>query len=305
MAFVKLVKNKAYFMRYQTKFRRRHQGKTDYFARKRLIQQDKDKYNTPKYRLVVRLTSTRVLAQVVYSTIQGDKVFIAADSNELRRFGLTAGLSNYASSYATGLLVARRLLKKVGLDSTYTGNTSIEKRYDAGQDEKDRRPFKVILDVGLKSTSTGSKVFAVLKGVADGGVYIPHSTSRFPGYNADKPEEDNKVLRERVLGAHVDKYLNALKGTEKETLQFRRWVECLKTSGAKSIQDLYKKIHEEIRKNPDHVKREAKKDPKREHAKKFHKKRLTNKQKREHVRKRIEIRQKELAKLAKKKAWSI
>jgi len=131
---VKLVKNKAYFMRYQTKFRRRHTGKTDYYARKRLVQQDKDKYNTPKYRLVVRITSTRVIAQVVFSTIQGDKVFAAADSNELRKFGLTAGLTNYASSYATGLLIARRLLKKVGLDGTYTGNTTIEKNYDSGKD---------------------------------------------------------------------------------------------------------------------------------------------------------------------------
>ena len=47
MAFVKLVKNKAYFMRFQTKFKRRREGKTDYFARKRLVIQDKDKYNTP------------------------------------------------------------------------------------------------------------------------------------------------------------------------------------------------------------------------------------------------------------------
>lgn len=301
MAFVKLVKNKAYFMRYQTKFRRRHQGKTDYYARKRLIQQDKDKYNTPKYRLVVRFTSTRVIAQVVYATIQGDKVFTAADSNELRRFGLTAGLTNYASAYSTGLLIARRLLKKVGLDGMYNGNTSVEKAYDAGQDEKDRRPFKVILDTGLKATTTGSKVFAVLKGVADGGVYIPHSTSRFPGFNADKPEDDNKVLKERVFGGHVDKYLKALKGTERENVQFKRWLDCLKASGAKSIADLYKKVHEEIRKNPDHVKRDAKKDPKREHTK-FHKKRLTGKQKKDNVRKKIEIRQKELAKLAKKKA---
>ena len=286
MAFVKLVKNKAYFMRYQTKFRRRHQGKTDYFARKRLVIQDKDRYNTPKYRLVVRFTSTRVLAQVVYSTIQGDKVFTSADSNELRRFGLTAGLTNYASAYSTGLLIARRLLKKVGLDTTYAGNTSIEKHYNAGDDEKDRRPFKVILDVGLKATSTGSKVFAVLKGVADGGVLIPHSQSRFPGFNKDKPEEDNKVLRERVLGGHVDKYLKALKGTEKENVQFKRWLECLKTSGAKSVEDLYKKIHAEIRKNPDHVKRTAKANPKRDHTK-FSKKRLNAKQRKDNIRKRI------------------
>lgn len=300
MAFVKIVKNKAYFMRYQTKFRRRRDGKTDYFARKRLIQQDKDKYNTPKYRLVVRITSTRVICQVVFATIQGDKVFAQADSNELRRFGLTAGLTNYASAYATGLLIARRLLKKVSLDTSYTGNTNIEKDYDAAQDEKDRRPFKVILDVGLKATTTGSKVFAALKGVSDGGVYIPHSTSRFPGFNAEKPEADNKVLRERVLGVHVDKYIAKLKGTDKQSVQFKRWLECLKTSGSKSVEELYKKIHAEIRKSPDHVKKAVKAAPKREHKKHSHKK-LTNKQRKDNVRKRIEIRQKELAKLAKKK----
>lgn len=286
MAFIKLVKNKAYFMRYQTKFRRRHTGKTDYFARKRLIIQDKDKYNTPKYRLVVRFTSTRVIAQVVYATIQGDKIFAAADSNELRRFGLTAGLNNYASAYATGLLIARRLLKKVGLDTMYNGNTALEKSYDVSSDEKDRRPFKVILDVGLKATSTGSKVFAVLKGVADGGVFIPHSTSRFPGFNKEKPEEDNKVLRDRILGAHVDVYLKHLKGTERETVQFKRWLDCLKTSGAKSVEELYKKVQAEIRKNPDHVKRGVKQNPKRDHTK-FHKKRLNAKQRNENVRKRI------------------
>ena len=75
MPFVKVVKNKAYFKRFQVciiplpfwneywvwdicqlnnfvqvKFRRRREGKTDYFARKRLVIQDKNKYNTPKYR---------------------------------------------------------------------------------------------------------------------------------------------------------------------------------------------------------------------------------------------------------------
>lgn len=302
MAFVKVVKNKAYFMRFQTKFRRRRQGKTDYYARKRLVQQDKNKYNTPKYRLVVRITSTRVIAQVVFATIQGDKVFSQADSNELRKFGLSAGLSNYSSAYATGLLVARRLLKKVGLDQMYGGNNAPEKHYDVSQDEQDRRPFKVILDVGLKATTTGSKVFAVLKGVADGGVYIPHSPSRFPGYNPDSPEDDNKVLRNRIFGGHIDTYLKKLKGTEKESLQFRRWLECLQKSGCKSVEALYKKVHEEIRKNPDFVKKACKADPKREHKKKYLKVKLTCEQRKANVAKKIQIRQKELAKLAKKKA---
>lgn len=85
--FVKVVKNKAYFKRYQVKFRRRRgewccqitmpcvcmcvcvpvEGKTDYRARKRLVAQDKSKYNTPKYRVVVRFTNTDIIAQVMHA----------------------------------------------------------------------------------------------------------------------------------------------------------------------------------------------------------------------------------------------
>lgn len=62
--FVKVVKNKAYFKRFQVKFKRRREGKTDYYARKRLIVQDKNKYNTPKYRMVVRFSNKDITAQV-------------------------------------------------------------------------------------------------------------------------------------------------------------------------------------------------------------------------------------------------
>lgn len=62
--FVKVVKNKQYFKRYQVKFRRRREGKTDYYARKRLTIQDKNKYNTPKYRLIVRLSKKYITCQV-------------------------------------------------------------------------------------------------------------------------------------------------------------------------------------------------------------------------------------------------
>ncbi|MPC66490.1 60S ribosomal protein L5 [Portunus trituberculatus] len=48
--YVKVVKNKAYFKRFQVKFKRRREGKTDYYARKRLVVQAKNKYNTPKHR---------------------------------------------------------------------------------------------------------------------------------------------------------------------------------------------------------------------------------------------------------------
>ena len=64
------------------------EGKTDYRARKRMVAQDKNKYNTPKYRLVVRFTNRYCIAQIVYATIDGDKVLAAANSKELARYGL-------------------------------------------------------------------------------------------------------------------------------------------------------------------------------------------------------------------------
>lgn len=86
--FVKVVKNKQYFKRYQVKFKRRREGKTDYYARKRLIFQDKNKYNTPKYRLIVRLSNRDITAQIAYSRIEGDRVVCAAYSHELPKYGI-------------------------------------------------------------------------------------------------------------------------------------------------------------------------------------------------------------------------
>jgi large subunit ribosomal protein L5e len=83
MGFVKTVKTTAYFSRYQVKYRRRREGKTDYQARRRLIQQDKNKYESKKYRLCVRRTNRRIIVQIIYSTIQGDKVLCEANSTEL------------------------------------------------------------------------------------------------------------------------------------------------------------------------------------------------------------------------------
>jgi large subunit ribosomal protein L5e len=37
MGYLKVVKNSVYFKRYQVKYRRRREGKTDYYARKRCV----------------------------------------------------------------------------------------------------------------------------------------------------------------------------------------------------------------------------------------------------------------------------
>lgn len=266
MAFVKVYKTRAYFKRFQPKYRRRREGKTDYYARKRLIMQDKNKYNTNKYRLVARVTCSRVICQVIYATIQGDRVLAAADSRELKRFGLETGLTNYAACYATGLLVARRLLNKTGLDKLYAGAKKVDgEDYDVQNDVKgtERRPFKAVLDVGLIRTTTGNRVFGCLKGACDGGLHVPHSTKKFPGFSNDGNKEtyNAKVHRERIFGLHVEKHMKLLRDSDKEgyTRQYSKWDAALKKANVTSLEKLYTKVHEEIRKNPTAV---AKKETK-------------------------------------------
>ena len=85
------------------------EGITDYYARKRLCVQDKSKYNTPKYRMIVRFTNKDITCQIAYSKIEGDVIICAAYAHELPRYGVKVGLTNYAAAYCTGLLLARRV----------------------------------------------------------------------------------------------------------------------------------------------------------------------------------------------------
>jgi large subunit ribosomal protein L5e len=146
------------------KFRRRREGLTDYAARRVLIAQEKNKYNTPKYRYVVRLTNSQVITQIIKATIEGDQVITFAYSSELPRYGITFGLKNYAAAYATGLLCARRMLAKLGLDKTYQGVTKVTGDvYHVEEVDDAPRPFRAFLDVGLTRTTTGARCFGALK----------------------------------------------------------------------------------------------------------------------------------------------
>jgi len=253
MAFVKLVKNKAYFKRFQVKYKRRREGKTDYYARKRLIIQDKNKYNTPKYRLIVRFSNRNVTTQIAYARIEGDVVIAAAYSHELPKYGVKVGLANYAAAYATGLLLARRLLKKLKLDSVYAG-TKEATGAEYYVENVDGQPgaFQCFLDVGLKRTTTGAKLFGALKGAADGGLNIPHSVKRFPGYDAGSSEYKADVHRQHIFGLHVANYMKELKGDDEDAYkkQFSKYIAAGVT--ADSMEAMYKKCHAAIRANPEH-----------------------------------------------------
>ena len=255
-----MIKNKAYFSRFQTKYRRRREGKTDYRARKRLSAQSKAKYQSPKYRFVVRFSNTKVVTQIVYAQIDGDRVMCQANSTELSRYGLKVGLKNYAAAYCTGLLCARRLLKQLGLDEIYEGNDEPDgevvtsehngRTYYVAEVNEDKRPFRALLDVGTKATTTGNRIFGALKGAVDGGLDIPHSEKRFPGYERDTKKYDAEFHQSLIMGGHVSEYMEYLEEEDnaKYQEQFKSFIaEGIAPDG---LEDLYSGVHEKIREDP-------------------------------------------------------
>lgn len=255
-----MQKSRAYFARYQVKFRRRREGKTDYRQRKRLCAQDKNKYQSPKFRLVVRFTNTKVICQITKALVDGDRVICQATSTELARYGLKVGLKNYAAAYCTGLLVARRMLQKIGLDDIYEGNTEVDgevvsteydkKTYYVEEVDDDKRPFRALLDVGCKATTTGCRIFGALKGAADGGLDVPHNEKRFPGYDRDAKEYDADMHRERIFGGHVAEYMEYLE--EEDNQKYKEHFASYLENDVEfdGLEELYESVHEAIREDP-------------------------------------------------------
>lgn len=271
MPFVKVQKTNAYYKRYQVKYARRRSGKTDYRARKRLVAVDKNKYLAPRHRLVVRITARYVICQVVYSEMDGDRVLASAYSSELPRYGLKVGLKNYAAAYCTGLLVARRILTKLGLAETYQGNEEIDgkvtkttsngREFWVAEVNEDRKPFRCVLDVGIRTTTTGARVFGAMKGASDGGLDIPHNHKRFPGYNRDEKKFDPEELKEHIFGGHIAGYMEELQEEDPESYErrFSTFVE----AGVEpaDLEDLYISVHAAIRADPSPVAKKAYKSP--------------------------------------------
>jgi len=150
--------------RYSVPFRRRREGKTDYKLRKALVRSGRP-------RAVVRLTNKYVYIQITEATLQGDLVRASASSKELSKLGWKGGEGNLPSAYLTGVLAARRAIAK-------------------GVKE-------AILDIGLKPSTKGSKLFAALKGLSDAGLTIPHSPEPLPP-------------TERIGGGHISSYAKSL-----------------------------------------------------------------------------------------------
>jgi large subunit ribosomal protein L5e len=205
-----------------------------------------------------RFTNKDIIAQIVSSEIGGDKIFMAAYAHELKRYGIQHGLTNWAAAYCTGLLLARRTLKKLKLDEDFVGVEEPDGEFkltEATEGDDSRRPFKCFLDVGLTRTTTGARIFGAMKGASDGGLYVPHSENRFPGYDPEAKSLDADTLAKYIFGGHVGEYMESLADDDEERYKslFQGYID--DDIDADSLKEMYEKAHAAIREDP------FKKDP--------------------------------------------
>jgi len=165
--------------RYFVPFRRRREGKTNYYQRTRLVVADSP-------RMVVRKTNRHIIIQLVASEMEGDRTLVAANSSELAQYGYKGSMSSTPAAYLTGLLFAVKAKK-----AQYSG---------------------AVLDIGLNRATRGARVFAALKGAVDAGLNVPHGKEILPDDSRIKGEHIaafNKTSKDIVK--NVEQVADAIK----------------------------------------------------------------------------------------------
>jgi large subunit ribosomal protein L18 len=165
--------------RYFVPFRRRREGKTDYYKRSSLVVAEQP-------RMVVRKTNRHIIVQMVTAELKGDLTLSAAHSGELARYGYTGSASNTCAAFLTGMLFAVRAL-------------------NAGHEE-------AILDIGLNRATPGARVFAALKGAVTAGLDIPHGEEILPDDARVRGSHIEAFAPDRASGlvANVEQTMDAI-----------------------------------------------------------------------------------------------
>merc|ERR1712014_210711 len=90
---------------------------------------------------------------------------------------------------------------------------------------------------------------------ADGGLHVPHSCKRFPGYSepenkGDDPEFNAEDLRDRIFGAHVSEYMETMEEEDEQKYQshFAKYIE--NDIAADGVEDMHLEAHKAIREDP-------------------------------------------------------
>ena len=150
-------------------YKRKRQGKTDYFARTSLL-----RGRTP--RLIVRKTNRYIIAQIVESKEAQDKVLFSISSKDLLKNGWDKSAENSLKSvpaaYLTGLLLGKKANGKVK---------------------------KIIVDFGLNRSIPGGRLYAVVNGIDDMKIETKCDKSMFPKKDIlDGKNVKNKINFEEI-----------------------------------------------------------------------------------------------------------
>merc|ERR1719311_430012 len=135
--------------------------------------------------------------------------------------------------------------------------------YHVEEEETEQRPFKCILDVGIRRTCVGARMWGALKGAVDGGLHVPHNTKNFPGFTpaeekGQDPQYDAEAHKERIFGGHVKEYMEMLAEEDptKYEAHFAKYIEA--DIDADKLEDMYSEAHEKIKEDPDPEEKEKK-----------------------------------------------
>merc|ERR1712176_656837 len=88
-------------------------------------------------------------------------------------------------------------------------------------------------------------------GAVDGGLLIPHSEKRFPGYDREAKEYDAEIHKKYIFGGHVAEYMELLEEEDPDRYasQFASYIE--KEIEGDSLEEMYQAAHEKIREDPE------------------------------------------------------
>lgn len=165
--------------RYSVKFRRRRKNITNYRKRLNLLKSN-------LLRFVVRLTNRYVIIQIVEYNPDGDRILASANSSELKKYGWKFSFSNTSAAYLTGILCGIKFKNKY----------------------PDKINDELILDIGLRTSTKGGRIYAALKGALDTKLKILHSEEIFPEEKRITGEYKSKDIVENFNAT-----LNAIKNS--------------------------------------------------------------------------------------------
>lgn len=133
--------------RYRVPFRRRREGRTDYYVRRKLL-------TGREVRAVLRRSNRNVSIQFAEFGMEGDRILATASTKDLRAMGWEHSCSSIPAAYLAGYLAGKRAVAQ-GIEYA-------------------------VLDLGMQNPRAGGVLFAAVAGMCDAGIEIPHGEDVFP-----------------------------------------------------------------------------------------------------------------------------